>query len=177
MRMLKMTLLVAPLVLAGCILTTGQITVDFDLADTTVTSPNNIEAKDVDLNTLEDYADHKDDLKGLSDLALLGEVTNNGASTIGIEAWVTTTETSYTTEAQVRANATKVWGPFNVAAGQTVNIGWDESAKLFTTVGKQLMIDEVKGDGIFTVYLIGTAGTYSFEVHNGLLVLTLDAGL
>ena len=31
MRMLKLPLLVAPLVLAGCILTTGQITVDFEL--------------------------------------------------------------------------------------------------------------------------------------------------
>ena len=49
--MLKLSLLVAPLVLAGCLLTTGQITIDFDLGDTTVTAAN-VEAKDVDLNTI-----------------------------------------------------------------------------------------------------------------------------
>ena len=176
MRMLKLSLLVAPLVLAGCILTTGQITIDFDLGDTTVTAAN-VEAKDVDLNTISDYNDHKDNLEGLADLAVLGTVTNSGASDIGVMVYMTPDQTSYTTDVQVKANATPVWGPFDVAAGQTVNIGWDESAKLFTGAGKQMLIDEVKGDGIFTLYFVGNAGTYSFNVENGTLVLTLDASL
>ena len=176
MRMLKLSLLVAPLVLAGCILTTGQITVDFDLGDTTVTAAN-VEAIDVDLNTNSDYADHKDNLEGLADIAVLGSVTNNGASAIGVEVYMTADETSYTTDAQVKANAFKAWGPFDVAAGQTVTVGWDESAKLFTAVGRQALIDEAKGDGVFTLYFVGNAGTYSFQVNDGVLVLTLNAGL
>ena len=77
----------------------------------------------------------------------------------------------------LRANGVKLWGPFDVAAGQTVSIGWDESAKLITPQGEALLIEEVKGDGVFTLYLVGTAGTYSFEVNDGVLVLTLDAGI
>lgn len=177
MRMLKMMLLVAPLVLAGCILTTGQITIDFDLGTITVSSPTNLEARDVDLNTISDYTDHKDNLEGLADLALLGTVTNNGSSTINVEAYITTSQTAYTTETQVRTNGTKIWGPFTVPGSSTVTVGWDESAKLFTPVGKALLLDEIKGDGIFTVYLLGTAGTYNFTVNDGTLVLTLDAGL
>jgi hypothetical protein len=177
MRMLKLSLLVVPLVLTGCWLTTGQVTIDFELDDTTVTSPTDIQAEQVDLNTIEDYNDHKEDLKGLSDIALLGSVTNNGATAIGVEAFVTPETTNYTTEAQVRANAVKVWGPFDVAAGQTVTIGWDESAQLITAAGEQLLIDEALGDGVFTVYLVGNAGTYSFEVNDGKLVLTLAGGI
>jgi hypothetical protein len=176
MRMLKLSLLVAPLVLAGCILTTGQITVDFDLGDTTVTAAN-VEAKDVDLNTVPDYADHKDNLEGVADIAVLGSVTNSGASDLGVMVYMTADQTNYTTDAQVKANAVPLWGPFTVAAGQTVTIGWDDSAALFTPGGKALLLDEVKGDGIFTLYFVGQAGTYSFTVNDGVLVLTLDAGL
>jgi len=178
MRLLKLSVLAAPLVLAGCFLTTGQVNVDVELDDTTVTSPTNIEAEQIDLNTNTDYAEHKEDLEGLADLALLGTVTNNGSSVIGIEAFITPEETTYSTEAQVRANGIKVWGPFDVAAGQTVTIGWDESAQLFTSEGRWgALLEEIKGDGIFTLYLVGTAGTYSFEVNDGVLVLTLDAGI
>lgn len=175
MRMLKLSLLVVPLVLAGCWLTTGQVMVDFELDDT-VTSPTTIQAEQIDLNTNQDYTDNKEDLEGLSDMALLGTVTNNGATAIGVEAFVTPTTTNYTTEAQVRANAVKVWGPFDVAAGQTVTIGWDDSAQLITAAGEQLLIDETLGDGVFTLYLVGNTGTYNFEVNDGLLVLTLAGG-
>lgn len=177
MRMLKLSLLVVPLVLAGCWLTTGQVMVDFEIDDTTVTSPTNIQAEQIDLNDVQDYTDHKEDLDGLSDMALLGSVTNNGSTAIGVEAFVTPETTSYTTEAQVRANAVKVWGPFDVAAGQTVTIGWDESAQLITAAGEQLLIDETLGDGVFTLYLVGTTGTYNFSVNDGRLVLTLATGI
>ena len=176
MRMLKLSLLVAPLVLAGCILTTGQVTIDFALDDTTVTAAN-VEAQDVDLNPIEDYVDHKEDLEGLADIAVLGTVTNNGGADIGVEVYMTADETSYTTDAQVKANATKLWGPFDVAAGQTVTIGWDESAKLFTGPGRALLLEEIEGDGIFTIYFVGDAGTYNISVNDGVLVITLEGGI
>ena len=90
---------------------------------------------------------------------------------------MTADETSYTTDAEVKANGTKLWGPFAIGAGQTATIGWDESAKLFTGTGKAALLEEVKGDGIFTLYFVGSAGTYSFNVENGVLVLTLDGGI
>ncbi len=174
MKRLKMLALVLPLAFVGCILTTGQITIDFDIGTVTITSPDNMEAEQVDLNTIQDYVDHKEDLEGVADMALLGEVENTGPA-LGVEAWLTKDVTNYTTDTQVRANGILVWGPFDLAAGETKRVQWDDSAKLFSPAGKQAVIDEVQGDGIFTVYILGAAGSYSFNVTECTLVLVLDA--
>ena len=190
MRSLKALALVLPLTLCGCLLTTGQISIDFDLGTVNVSDPDNLVAEQVDLNTIEDYVDHKADIAGVSDLAVLGEVTNNfgaaaakaggksvqgGPLELNAEVWITPTTTNYTTDAQVKANATKLWGPFLVAPGATRSIDPDDSAKLFSAVGKAVLLNEVKGDGVFTVYVIGQSGAYDFTVDKATLVLTLEA--
>lgn len=189
MRSLKGFALVLPLTLCGCLLTTGQISIDYDLGTITVNDPDNLVAEQVDLNTIEDYVEHKEDLEGVADLALLGEVTNNlslgaksgslqgGDPTLNVEAWITPATTNYTSESQVRNNAIKIWGPLVVEPGETRTIDWDESAGLFTALGKIVLLDEMKGDGVFTIYLIGTSGFYNFTVENTTLVLTMEAKL
>jgi hypothetical protein len=187
MRTLKTLALVLPLTLCGCLLTTGQIAIDYDLGTINVTDSDNLVAEQVDLNTIEDYTEHKDELTGVSDMALLGTITNNlgatsklpvlggGDPTLHLEAWITAATTNYTTEAQVRANAIKLWGPLVVPPGETVQIDWNDSAALFTPYGKGTLINEMKGDGVFTIYLVGTSGFYNFTVENTTLVLTMEA--
>ncbi|HEY6221250.1 MAG TPA: hypothetical protein VIX13_01820 [Candidatus Eisenbacteria bacterium] len=160
----------------GCVLVSGQFLIDFDLSNFTTSTDTAVTREDVDLTTKSDYQDHKNDLKGLSDVAVLGKITNNGVADIGVEVWMTASPTTYTTPGQVTANATKLWGPFNLAAGATKQVGWDESAKLFSSTGKALLINEIKGDGQFTIYAIANAGTYSFKVDNGVLALVIDFG-
>ena len=174
MRTLKALALVLPLTLCGCLLTTGQFAIDYDLGTINVTDSDNLVAEQVDLNTVEDYTDHKDDLVNVSDLALLGEVTNNQATPLEVEAWISTSTTNYTSEAQVRANAIRLWGPIAVPANGTVQIDWDDSAALFAPYGKPLLLTELKEDGIFTVYLMGTGGDYDFTVENTTLVVTVE---
>ena len=87
---------------------------------------------------------------------------------------MTAGSTAYTNATDVKANATKLWGPFQVAAGASKTVDWDESASLFSSTGKALLINEIKGDGQFTVYAIAAEATYSFEVQNGVLALVLD---
>jgi hypothetical protein len=158
----------------GCVLTSGQFLVSFDLDDIDVSTDSAVAEEDVDLNTNSDYEDHKDELEGIKDLALLGTVTNTGSTDIGVEVWMTADETSYTTVNEVTTNAQLLWGPFNVAAGQSVTIDWKDSAKLFDSDGKTMLLNEVKGDGIFTVYVISDETTYSFDVDNGVLALILE---
>lgn len=192
MRHLRVLALVLPLTLCGCLLTTGQISIDFDLGTINVSDPDNLIAQQVDLNTIEDYVEHKADISGVSDLALLGRITNapppslvkagdksvqGGPSTLNAEAWITPTTTNYTTDTQVRANAIKLWGPLLVPAGATVNIDWDNSAALFSPLGKATLLNEIKGDGVFTIYVLGSSGFYSFTVDDATLVLTLEAKL
>lgn len=160
----------------GCVLVSGQFLIDFDLDNFNVSTDTAVTTEDVDLTTESVYEDHKSDLKGLADVAVLGKITNTGSTDIGVEVWMTAASTAYTTPTEVTTNATKLWGPFNVKASEEKQVGWDESAALFNNTGKALLLGEIKGDGKFTIYAIANAGTYSFKVDNGVLALVIDAG-
>ena len=168
------------LVASGCILTSGQIQVSFDLPNFTANSVTGIDGTTVDLNSQKEYQDNKEKLKDLSDLAVLGKFTNNSATPVNVEVWMTTTPSTHVTETQLMSDPTrvKVWGPFQVAGSATKTIDWNASAQLFTLAGKAALLSEAKGDGNFTLYAVGPAGgVYDFGVANGVLVLVIDVGI
>jgi len=171
--------LLLALAMPGCVLTSGQFLIDFDLDDFNVSTETLVTREFVDLTTESVYEDHKEDLQGLADVAILGKITNGiGSPAIGVEVWMTAAATTYATQGEVTTpgNATKLWGPFNLNPGEMKQIGWDESAALFTSAGKTLLINEIKGDGMFTIYAIANiVGTYTFDVDNGVLALVIDA--
>ena len=109
-------------------------------------------------------------------IVFIGKVENTGQSAIDVVGYITKDLTSFTTDTQVKDSAIRVWGAFKVNPGETKTVGWDESAALFSTAGKQVLIDEVKGDGVFTIYIVASQGTYQFNVTNGSFVVVLDAG-
>ena len=165
---------------SGCILTSGQIQLNFDVADGTVTSTG-LYGMPIKLSDEQEYVDHKEDIKNISDLAFLGKFTNNTSNAFTVEVWMTQPTTlPYTDETSMKADPTavKIWGNFSLAANQTKQIDWNESAHLFTKAGKDAIFKEAKdGDGDFTLYAIGSSGTYDFDIKNGALVLVLDAGI
>jgi hypothetical protein len=165
---------------AGCILTSGQIELHFDLPDLSGSSSSNIVGQAVDLNEEDDYNDYKEDLQGVTNLAVLGEITNNpGSDAVDVEVWITPHDTTYANAAALKGDpkAKLLWGPFALASGATEQIDWDESAALFKDAGKSILLQEVKGDGTFTIYAVGAQGTYDFDVDNGVLVLSIDVGI
>lgn len=180
MKRIAWVLLALGLVASGCILTSGQIQVSFNLPDVKGSTTSGIVGQTINLNDESEYEKNKDKLKGLSDFAVLGKFVNQDTTNpVDIEVWMTTDTTSYTTETALKASSTalKLWGPFTVAANGTRIINWNDSAKLFSTAGKAALLNEAKGDGMFTLYAVGKAGTYDFKVDNGVLVLVIDAGI
>lgn len=184
MKNLRLPILLSGLVAmmaTGCIIISGQIFAHFDLPSpfTIDSSASQTERIAVDLNTIDEYEEHKEKFKGLSDVAIVGTFTNVAGAAGAVEVWITAGTTTFTTKAEVLGgSAIKLWGPGSIgAAPASRKIGWDESAKLFTTAGKRMLIDEAKGDGAFTLYTIGTAGTYEIRVDDGALILTISAGL
>jgi len=161
----------------GCILTSGQILIDFDLPSITATSSTGLIGEQIDLNDNSDYKDHKDKLKDLADFAVLGTFNNTGVTDVDVEVWMTRDLTTLTDASVVTGTGIKLWGPLHVPAGGSVSIDWDGSAKLFTTAGKAAILQEAKGDGNFTLYAIGAAGTYQFDVDKGVLALVIDVGI
>jgi hypothetical protein len=161
---------------AGCILVSGQIFTTFSLDDIHVTGATGVDGENVDLNTNTDYTDNKDKMKSLADFAFIGEFANVSADSVNLEVWITPTVTNYTSATDVRANGSRLWGPFGLAGSTTKKLTWDESAAVLDPAGKAVLIDEVKGDGLFSLYALGVVGNYEFRVTHGALLLTLDVG-
>jgi hypothetical protein len=165
----------------GCVITSAQILTHFDLPNpfTIVSSTaDHSERIPVDLSTLSEYNDHKDELKGLVDLAILGKFTNVNGPAGGVLVYIVPSLDLPSGGAPaVPAGATLLWGPGTIGAtGSSRTFDWNESAGLFNKAGKDLLISEVKGDGQFTLYTTGSAGTFNIRVDEGVLVLVLDAG-
>jgi hypothetical protein len=166
----------------GCVLTSGQFVVTYEDFPNPVgvVGFDAVYGQAVDLHTNADYEEHKDKVKGLLELALVGEFTNNnGGSAVDIEIWLTPGSTSYVTTASLRVDPTavQVWGPLHLAPGETRRLGWDDSAALLSPAGRQAVFSEAKGDGAFTLYLLGSSGTYNFMIRDPALILVLDVGL
>jgi hypothetical protein len=63
----------------------------------------------------------------------------------------------------------------SLGANETRKVDWDTSAGLFTAAGKTALKNEIKGDGIFTLYLFGSTATYDIEVTNAVVVAIISA--
>jgi len=164
----------------GCILTSGQVQIQFTLPNFSGSSTTGIAGTTIDLNTESEYQDNKEKLKDLSDLAVLGKFTNNISTPVNVEVWMTTTPSSHITESALMSDPTRVklWGPFQVAGNTTKTVDWNSSAQLFSVAGKAALLSEAKGDGQFSLYVVGPPSTaYDFSVSNGVLVLVIDVGI
>ena len=166
-------LALAALAAAGCFLLSGQFVVNYALPDPLhVLSGTTLTAVDVDLNTISEYTDHKDDLKRVDDVALIGDFHNNAGSSVNIQAWLVPAGTLNLTPSQVTANGVLLWGPLTVAGNATQHVDWNRSAQLFK--GRQTLIDEVKGDGRFSLYVLAS-GSFDLTVTKGAVVAVIGA--
>ncbi|HKQ18963.1 MAG TPA: hypothetical protein VJW75_04385, partial [Candidatus Eisenbacteria bacterium] len=109
----------------GCILTSGQILIDFDLGTIDVTSPTGLVGEQIDLNTNDDYNDHKDKLKNIVDFAVLGTINNTGGTDLLPEVWITSDLSTWDNETDVKANGIKLWGGILVPAGGSAAVDWN----------------------------------------------------
>ncbi len=167
------------LLAGGCFLTSAQVFVHYALPNpfTIDTATLAFDKVDVDLNTIGDYSKNKDKLKGLADVAVLGTFRNVVGPAGAVEIWMTPGTTDYASISEIRANAVKLWAGSIGPTGSVVTLDWATSTKLFDPAGKAALVNEVKGDGTFTLYTFGTAATYRITVEKGVVVLVLDAGV
>lgn len=166
-------LALAALASAGCLLISGQFVVHYALpTPLDVAAAATLTGVDVDLNTVGEYNDHKDKLKRVEDLALVGDFRNNAGTAADIEVWIVPGAALGLSLAQVQAQGTRLWGPLSVAAGATRSIDWDGSAALFK--GRQALISEIKGDGRFSLYVIA-GGAFDLRVTDGAVIAVIGA--
>lgn len=162
---------------SGCRLVSGQVFAHYNLPNPFVLNSHGFDHMTVDLNTIAEYVKHKSKIERIEDLALVGKFVNVGGQAGSVEVFITPGVTNLADAAAVRASATKLWGPASMPAGAggVREITWDESASLFTAAGKQILLNEAKGDGVFEIYALGTVGQYQIEVRQGALILIIAA--
>ncbi len=176
MKMLRTTvpvLALAALAAAGCFLVSGQFVVNYALPTPLhVVTGATLTGVAVNLNTISTYSDHKAELKRVDDLALIGDFRNNAGAAANVECWIVPAGTLTLTAGQLATNGVRLWGPLNVAAGATEKVDWNRSATLF--VGGQTLINEIKGDGEFSLYVIAN-GAFDVTVTNGAVIAVVGA--
>jgi hypothetical protein len=158
------------LIFGGCLLT-GQITVfqsiDVGAATNTVITPVS-----VDLNEESDYTDHKDDIKSVDGISVVAVVQNNLPSPARVKLYLSN-DNSLNTVAEVEDQATLVFVSPTVPASGMLNIGWADGFQYIEN--EDAVIDEVLGDGIFTIYTIADVVPFALDVKAEIAV-TLTVG-
>src|SRR4030095_6071929 len=101
-------------------LTSGQFVVTYNLPDPLDVSSVAFAGTKVDLHTISEYNDHKDELKRVEDLALVGNFTNTTFTAKQVEVWIVPdgSLTNLTLQ-QVQANGTRLGGPLARAGNHT----------------------------------------------------------
>jgi len=89
-----------------------------------------------------------------------------------VETWIVPAGTTGLNALGLAQNGYRLWGPLTVAPNSTVNVDWNRSAGLF--VGRQKLIDEIKGDGVFSLYVIAN-GAFNVTVTNGAVIAVIAA--
>ena len=187
LRILLPAILLAAIGSAGCFLLSGQFVINFDLPTPyTVTTTATLGSIDVDLNTIRDYADHKNQLKSIDDLAVVGSFRNNAANSTTVYCWIVPSGAANLSLSQLQAQGVVLWGPLTLAGLETKKVDWNASAALFK--GRQSLINEVKGDGHFALYVTETGSsptpglnptgalpTFNLTITNGSLIVVIGA--
>ena len=179
LRILIPSLALAALTATGCFLISGQIVVSANLGDLHAVNGLSSVGMYVDLSAESpDYKKHKDKLKDIVDIAVLGTFKNNLAVPVSGEVWIVPNPSGAALLADqfevISAGGIKLWA-MGLGANETKKVDWDASAGLFTAAGKTTLKNEIKGDGVFTLYLFGSTTTYDIDVTNAVVVAVISA--
>ena len=175
LRIAVPVLALAALAATGCFLISGQFVVNYELQSpfTVVGGSATPFGQVVDLNTVSEYADHKSELKRVDDLALIGEFHNNNATEAVVEAWIVPSGMTGLTLVALQTNGVQLWGPLTIAANSTETVNWNRSATLFK--GRQTLINEIRGDGNFALYVVTKVGGVDITVTKGAVIAVIGA--
>lgn len=177
MRMIVPSLLLAALVGTGCVLVSGEFLIQVEMGDVSVDVVDVNSLLDgyfVDLTTNSTWKDHKNDIKSIEDLALVGDVHNSGLSDVTVVVYLRDGNPGPLSQATVTSSGIRVWGPLTVAAGATEKVDWNRSSALFGA-GKTALLSRIKTGGQFTFYATSTTAPFSFDIKNAVFLVVIGA--
>jgi len=156
--------------LAGCI-GTGTIRLEYEL-DEFYSSSGNIQVVEVDLTTNEDYNDNKDKIKSVDQVTVVGWLINMQQADNSAEIWLSDVGT-FASEAEVRANATRVFVSPVIPGNDSVFIDWSDGLNHVENLPALKDAAEV---GHFWLYGLADSAPFNVGFRIGLIIV-LTAGL
>jgi hypothetical protein len=144
----------------GCFLTTGQKTI-FKKVNTGATSNLKVNKIEVHLDTEDDYAEHKDKIKSIDGISVVAVIKNNRDEPTRMKLYISN-DTSLVDVGTIESDATPVFLSPTVPASDSLRIGWAEGFQYIKN--KDALINEILGDGVFTLYAIADEPTFSLRV-------------
>ena len=165
-RFIYLFLALAPVVIAGCLIS-GQITFVEDI-NIKATTDSAVSREYVDLNRNADYEEHKNDIASVDAVAIVAIIENNLPTSTSGEIWFTPDSTFYDDAGDIRANGIRIMATPTIAGSSTLTITWNDAFSFMEN--EQAVIDEVLGDGKMTFYGIASTTPFDLDIQAQVVV-------
>lgn len=170
-------LLITALVI-GCGLVSGSFTFGYEIEGTIESTNATLEYEYVDLTTIDDYNDHREDLHSLDNVALVGTILNNGPDPISGEVWLAY-DTSYAQYGadgpdSVRANGTRIYATTYIPVGIELYVDWEDALGWIENFEE--VQTAVLDSAYFVMYGLGDSDIFDVEMDLD-VIFTVTAGL
>ncbi len=159
--------------IVGCGIATGSFTFGYEIDDTIESTNATLEYEYIDLTTIEDYNDHKDDLKSLDNVAIVGTILNNGPGAVSGEVWLAY-DSTFTDPDTVRYYGTRIFVTTGIPEDILLYINWEDGLGWIENFPE--VQTAVLDSAYLVIYGLGDADIFDVELDID-IIFTVTAGL
>jgi len=141
--------------------------------DDIASTDQDVEMYSLDLTTNEDYAEHRDQIRSVDQVSIVGRITNNLETEASAQIWADTSD-AYTTVEGVTNNATLIFAtPMPLPGGSITSIDWSDGLEYMENT--DYLNDLIINEGQFALY--GLAADTPFDITiEAEVVITVTVG-
>ena len=141
--------------------------------DTLGNTEENYDKYVLDLATDEDYQEHRDQIRSVDQISIVGRIINNRETVANAELWVDT-DTLHSSGEEVIANATRIFTlPDPIPGGVTTSVNWEEGLTYMENT--EYLEGLIMEEGIFAIYGMADDPPFDMEVQAE-IVITITIG-
>jgi hypothetical protein len=170
--------LLAVIILAGCWewIASGTLVFGETYKDEDIMTADEFHYFEVDLSDNETWADHEDNINAINSIGFEMWVTNNGAEAATGQIYFTRGDDPlYTTAAEVRSNAVKIFDGWEIAPdGVQTYLNWPMSLAYIESA--DTLYQTILETGEVTLYALAENLPYTLVVDTATVVVTVTVG-
>lgn len=172
-KLALVTLLAISLIVA-CGIATGSFTIGYELDGPIESTDADLDREVIDLTTISDYNDHKDEIKSVDNIAVVGTAYNYGNTPVSGEVWlVDFPDSNYTDPDTVRYYGTRIFVSPVIQPGEELVIDWANGLDYIENFSDVQAAVEL---GQFVLYGLGDS-QFFYVYFDVSIIITFTAGL